>query len=553
MGGNEPQISPIPPERYGDRFAKFIIRITKSRERAEHERVHEEEDVPDRSILAVRSPGEPQTEQLTLPAIGEAAESSSNVSRSPPDTPQQGHEELEPVDPSGRSTAEDHTESRPRTPLKQTVRRHLGPRSTATDCSEYKMPQLDGADDRVYFKSTAQYHRPSEPEITLKEIMRRHPMPQPGHEELEPVDPSGRSRAEDHTESEPRMPLRQMIRTYLGPRSRTDASSIRTATDCSEYKMPQLDGADDRLYSQTFYPEIGGADKRIPSSGLGHLPQLGSADNDLYSEVGGEPSKFSGADHVAKEPYKRIPTDILGHLPPLGSADDDLYSEVGEELTTSSDNAAKVPLRPYQTEGANERIPSSGLGHLLQLGSADDSLSTWVGEELTKFSAADSAAKVPLHPYKTEGANKRIPSSGLGHLPQLDGVDDDLYSEVGEELTKFSAADYVAKIQPHPYKIEAATKRTVTEGSEHLPQLDGTDHLYLPEKARHDGYACTPVTVTSHSRQSDDIGETPPPTPPKLDGTTDRRSEEERRSWQSGGRPPPTPPKDAISYKRSGL
>ncbi|KAI5361695.1 Putative phosphatidylinositol-4-phosphate 5-kinase, core [Septoria linicola] len=139
MGGHESQISPIPPERYGDRFIRFISGITMSRERAEQQRLsstlevnagitipagiegtvsddrlgsinlplrdsanppgtdkvirkaeHQaeksrrkgssEEEVPDRSILAVRSPGDPQTEQITLPVIGEAAENSSNVS-----------------------------------------------------------------------------------------------------------------------------------------------------------------------------------------------------------------------------------------------------------------------------------------------------------------------------------------------------------------------------------------------------------------------------------------------------------------------------------------
>ncbi|KAI7666264.1 SAICAR synthase-like protein, partial [Hortaea werneckii] len=39
LGGHESQISPIPPERYGDRFVKFISGITMSRERAEKERI----------------------------------------------------------------------------------------------------------------------------------------------------------------------------------------------------------------------------------------------------------------------------------------------------------------------------------------------------------------------------------------------------------------------------------------------------------------------------------------------------------------------------------
>lgn len=151
MGGHESQISPIPPERYGDRFIKFISGITKSRERAEQERLsstlevnagitipagiegtvrddrlggvnipspdhsnppgtdkvmqkaekqaeksrRSEDEVTDRTMLAVRSPGDPQAEQLTLPVIGEAAENSSNVSRSPSQvSPQRSYEEF---------------------------------------------------------------------------------------------------------------------------------------------------------------------------------------------------------------------------------------------------------------------------------------------------------------------------------------------------------------------------------------------------------------------------------------------------------------------------
>lgn len=144
MGGNESQISPIPPERYGDRFIKFISGMTMSRERAEQDRlsktieaatglvlppgvqppindphlggcnIHEdrtdppgterviekaersaektvldganEKNIPDRSLGAV---GRQDSEGAVLPVIGEAAENSSQVSRTPPDaTPQ---------------------------------------------------------------------------------------------------------------------------------------------------------------------------------------------------------------------------------------------------------------------------------------------------------------------------------------------------------------------------------------------------------------------------------------------------------------------------------
>lgn len=142
MGGHESQISPIPPVRYGDRFVKFISGITMSREAAEKERVSaasdvnavtlpggretifndpnlggvnvfpekpsnpagteavmeeashialktmqrgaSEEDVPDRQISTVRSPGGTETDiSQLLPVIGEAGESASNASRTP--------------------------------------------------------------------------------------------------------------------------------------------------------------------------------------------------------------------------------------------------------------------------------------------------------------------------------------------------------------------------------------------------------------------------------------------------------------------------------------
>lgn len=140
MGGHESQISPIPPERYGDRFIRFISGITMSRERAEQVRLSEalagsagirvpsglegtiddprlggvnirrdrtnppgtaevmekaelsaersrmhgdtEDGVPDRSLTTVRSPVDGQ-EAATLPVIGEAAENASNASRTP--------------------------------------------------------------------------------------------------------------------------------------------------------------------------------------------------------------------------------------------------------------------------------------------------------------------------------------------------------------------------------------------------------------------------------------------------------------------------------------
>lgn len=157
FGSPESQISAVPPERYGDRFVKFISGMTKSRERAEAEkelqaaqaqtdeasgvtmdsthaaiqeiegtvddpklkgvnmlknptgtnsqarrgsdplgtnevleraqrqaeksrRYTNESEVPDRSISAVRSPDVSDRDMVTLPVIGEAAETGSRSS-----------------------------------------------------------------------------------------------------------------------------------------------------------------------------------------------------------------------------------------------------------------------------------------------------------------------------------------------------------------------------------------------------------------------------------------------------------------------------------------
>lgn len=139
MGGNESQISPIPPQRYGDRFVRFISGVTMSRERAEQTRLsttlekstgatfppgaeppiddprlsginilHDtnnppgtdrviekaersaeksrrnrgphELEIPDRSLGAVTSPAH-DDDGAILPVIGEAAESSSQASQ----------------------------------------------------------------------------------------------------------------------------------------------------------------------------------------------------------------------------------------------------------------------------------------------------------------------------------------------------------------------------------------------------------------------------------------------------------------------------------------
>ncbi|TKA74854.1 hypothetical protein B0A55_05327 [Friedmanniomyces simplex] len=149
MGGHESQISPIPPDRYGERFVKFISGITMSREQAEKVRLSQslqspirlpsgvegtiddprlrgvnipidahnpagtekvmekaereaersrmrgasEADVPERSLHAVhdaRGSGD-HLDAATLPVIGEAQETASNNSRTP------SHNNLTPI------------------------------------------------------------------------------------------------------------------------------------------------------------------------------------------------------------------------------------------------------------------------------------------------------------------------------------------------------------------------------------------------------------------------------------------------------------------------
>ncbi|OAK99880.1 SAICAR synthase-like protein [Phaeosphaeriaceae sp. SRC1lsM3a] len=126
LANTESQISAIPPERYGDRFVKFISGVTKTKEAAEREKQHEaanaesepviaginsnasqqhstdrvmekaewqaersrqrgrsEDDVPNRDMKAVRSPSAERGELgTTLPVVEEAGESSSVGGRS---------------------------------------------------------------------------------------------------------------------------------------------------------------------------------------------------------------------------------------------------------------------------------------------------------------------------------------------------------------------------------------------------------------------------------------------------------------------------------------
>jgi 1-phosphatidylinositol-4-phosphate 5-kinase len=186
MGGNESQISPIPPERYGDRFIKFISGMTMSRERAEHARLSrtleaatglilppgiqppiddpvlggcnlhqdkynppgtnrviekaersaekstrrgaDEKDVPERMLGSL---ARDDSDGAVLPVIGEAAESSSQASRTPPPhaTPKTSHEnfsrlrrsnpQMQPIIGNANMQPESVGEVPPPTPPKQ--------------------------------------------------------------------------------------------------------------------------------------------------------------------------------------------------------------------------------------------------------------------------------------------------------------------------------------------------------------------------------------------------------------------------------------------------
>jgi 1-phosphatidylinositol-4-phosphate 5-kinase len=126
LANTESQISAIPPERYGDRFVRFISGVTKTKEAADREKAHEaaraenepiitginsdasqqhmtdrviekaewqaersrqrgrsEDNVTDREMRVVRSPSAERGEMgTTLPVVEEAGESSSVGGRS---------------------------------------------------------------------------------------------------------------------------------------------------------------------------------------------------------------------------------------------------------------------------------------------------------------------------------------------------------------------------------------------------------------------------------------------------------------------------------------
>jgi 1-phosphatidylinositol-4-phosphate 5-kinase len=191
LTNTESQISAIPPDRYGDRFLKFITGVTKTREAAEREKAeaalnptneavaaisrsstdrvmekaeHQveksqrhavpERDLPNLAMRAVRSPSAERGEMgTTLPVVEEAGESSSVGGRSnrshdaplrappPPPTEEahvmplqrepmvrdQSHGRPPPTPPKDSGTA---SEERPPTPPKDNHyghNRHSGP------------------------------------------------------------------------------------------------------------------------------------------------------------------------------------------------------------------------------------------------------------------------------------------------------------------------------------------------------------------------------------------------------------------------------------------
>ncbi|KAF1946670.1 SAICAR synthase-like protein [Clathrospora elynae] len=163
IANTESQISAIPPERYGDRFIKFISGVTKTTEAANREKLeqatnavndlsldgtlsrsstdrvmaraehqadrsrqhgHTEQDVPTKHIRTVRSP----SAERVLPVVEEAGESSSvgghsnrsasdgHVPPSPPPPPQMGALHLGPPQLQSRSRSRERDQMHNRPP-----------------------------------------------------------------------------------------------------------------------------------------------------------------------------------------------------------------------------------------------------------------------------------------------------------------------------------------------------------------------------------------------------------------------------------------------------
>ncbi|KAK5126408.1 hypothetical protein LTR85_010644 [Meristemomyces frigidus] len=210
MGGHDSQISPIPPDRYGDRFVRFISGITMSRERAEKERLSQtleqssglqipedlggtindphlggvnlqrdpanpagtekvmekamreverskkhgasEAGVPERSITSIRDGEQSPAEASTLPVIGEAAENASTTSRTPSKvTPKPSHEELagrQPVLGNANMPSDSVGEVPPPTPPKLGAMRNSNGQSLRRESWGGGPPPTPPKDDR---------------------------------------------------------------------------------------------------------------------------------------------------------------------------------------------------------------------------------------------------------------------------------------------------------------------------------------------------------------------------------------------------------------------
>jgi 1-phosphatidylinositol-4-phosphate 5-kinase len=213
LANTESQISAIPPERYGDRFVRFISGVTKTKEAADREKQHEsalpeldpvisginsnasqrhstdrvmekaewqaersrqrgrsEDNVPDRDMRVVRSPSAERGEMgTTLPVVEEVGESSSvggrsnrsasdGITAAPLSTSQHLKETLLSLPSRSRSRARDENHGLPPpTP----------PKDSGTASSEGRPPTP--AKDDVYT------HRHSGPPTPPKEKRGRSP------------------------------------------------------------------------------------------------------------------------------------------------------------------------------------------------------------------------------------------------------------------------------------------------------------------------------------------------------------------------------------------
>jgi 1-phosphatidylinositol-4-phosphate 5-kinase len=174
----ESQISAIPPERYGDRFIRFISGITMSKEEAEKQQAEEaqkpnksatdvvmekaerqaeisvakgssEENVPERKLNTVRSPSADRGELgYTLPVVEEAAESGSVGGRSgksassDPASAQPGLRPP-PTPPKDQGKDWNEPEERPPTPPKDKFKRNPeGPPTPPKDEKYRRMEEV---------------------------------------------------------------------------------------------------------------------------------------------------------------------------------------------------------------------------------------------------------------------------------------------------------------------------------------------------------------------------------------------------------------------------